>query len=383
MSTGNAKADASEEVTLYKPTGRVTVPGKPINPSQLPAQALDLFGSVLTNSVEDVKNFSNVFVMWEQIPKYAAGNMLKEGHVPNDFSLPFNIAHQEAKITLLPGTFYEKGVPMRRYPGTKEQSVEQALIRISRSQNEEQTVNGYTSYFVTFTINALRRELAQTNNTMSHVQIRQSLDVLSSTVMTISYGDGGKRDNRDTIISSFDRNNMSADGGNGDDLWRIKLHPLIVQSIMQVNYRQYPVDKMKHYSPVGSQLLRRIFFIMTNVSLDNPYTFTVAELKRIIAGLNHVRISGSMIVIQKELERMITDNYLDRYVMDDIYPIKRGRGRPVPIDYRFTLYPGPEWIKNMKAGSKLQSIAEQRLGLARSKRPEREAQMLLGFEATN
>mgnify|MGYP003602910078 CR=1 FL=1 len=377
MAAKPASAVASEEVKLYKATGPVVIPGKPIAPGELPVQALDLFGSVLTNSVEDVKNYGNVFVAWEQIPKFAADSLNnKEGVVPNDYSTPFNILKKEAKITLFPGTCYEKGKSIRRYPGVKEQQVEQALINHSLAQNEEQTVNGFTSYFVTFTINAISRRLKDMGSSMSNVQIRQALDVLSSSVMTLTYGEDHTRDNRDTIISSFDRNANAKDGNNGDDIWRVRLHPLIVQSILQVTYRQYPIDKVKHYSPVGGALLRRIFFIMTNVSEENPYKFTVLELKKIIAGLTHVRLSGSMIAIKKELDRMITDRYLDRYVMDEIFPVKRGRGRPVPIDYRFTLYPGPDWIKNMKAGSLRQSLTEQRLGLPRSKRPEREQMVL-------
>ncbi|MCO8171003.1 hypothetical protein NJC40_24860 [Pseudomonas sp. 21LCFQ02] len=132
---------------------------------------------------------------------------------------------------------------------------------------------------------------------------------------------------------------------------------------------------MKHYSPVGAALLRRIHCI--EASGRKPYQFTVQEMKMIAAGLSHIRLAGSMQAIRKELERMQADQYLTRFTIEDMFPLVRGRGRPVPIDYRVTLYPGPQWIKNMKARSMRQNIIEQRLGHPRSKRQERQQHMTL------
>ncbi|EKT4529989.1 hypothetical protein [Pseudomonas asiatica] len=380
---GTTTPTATQETKFHTVREEVYVPAKPIAAESAAVVALDLFGSFLVNSTEEAKNFGNVLVGWDQIPKFSADHLNnKDGVVPNDHSVNFRISGQEAKLTLFPGTFYptKKSKPMRRFPGVKEQLVEQALIHHATIQAEEQTVNGDTSYYVTFTINALARQLKAMGSTMSNTQIRQALDVLSSSVMTLSYGDDLKLDNRDTILPSFDRNNKSTkEGNNGDDIWRVKLHALIVQSILKVTYRQYPIGELKDYSPVGAALMRRIHYIVTNVSEGQPYKFTVQEMKLLTAGLNHVRLSGSMNAIKKELERMQADNYLVRFTVEEIFPEVRGRGRPVPIDYRFTLYPGPQWIKNMKAGSMRMNVIEQRLGLRRSQRPERHEQMMLSL----
>lgn len=376
-------ANPPQEAKLHTIHTPVFVPAKPVDPDKASVVALDLFGSFLVNSPEEAKGFGNVLVGWDQIPKFSAEHLNnKDGQVPNDHSVNFRISGQEAKLTLFPGTFYPKkgSKPMRRYPGVKEQQVEQALIHHATIQAEEQTMNGDTTYYVTFTINALARWLKAMGSTMSNTQIRQALDVLSSSVMTLSYGEDLKLDNRDTILPSFDRNNNSKDGNNGDDIWRVKLHKIIVQSILKVTYRQYPIGQLKHYSPVGAAIMRRIHYIITNVSEGQPYKFTCQEMKMVTAGLNHVRLSGSMQAISKELERMKGDDYLESYTVEEIFPEVRGRGRPTPIDYRFTLYPGPEWIKNMKAGSMRQNITEQRLSLARSKRPDRHNQLLLSID---
>lgn len=382
----NTATGTTQEAKLHSIRSAMVVPANPVPHSSVSVVAMDLFGNFLVNSVEEAKEFGNVLVGWDSIPKFSAEALNnKEGIVPNDHRVDFPINGKMATMTLLPGTYYTKkdGQPMRRFPGVKEQQVEQALIHQATIQSEEETKDGHTSYFVTFTINGLGRQLKAMGATMSNAQIRQSLDVLSSSVMTLTYGDNLKLDRREPIIPSFERNNNSKDGNNGDDIWRVKLHSLIVQSILKVTYRQYPIGQLKDYSPVGAALMRRIHYIMTNVSEGMPYKFTVKEMKMITAGLSHNRLSGSMMAIKKELERMQADNYLVRFTVDDIFPEVRGRGRPVPTDYRFTLYPGPQWIKNMKAGSMRQAVTEQRLGLPRSKRQERQEQMMLGFEATS
>ncbi|MCO8164188.1 hypothetical protein NJC38_18725 [Pseudomonas sp. 21LCFQ010] len=287
----------------------------------------------------------------QPLPRFAAEHLnSKDGQVPNDHSVDFRVNGRAARLTLVPGTFYptKTSKPMRRYPGVKEQLVEQSLIQHAALQ--EQMANGDTSSSVNFTINALGRQLKAMGSTMSNTQIRQALDVLSSTVMMLSYGDDLQLEHRGTLLSAFGRNTLSTAGGNnGDDIWCVKFHALIAESIFNVNSRQCPVDRLKHYSPVGAALLRRIHCI--EASGRKPYQFTVQEMKMIAAGLSHIRLAGSMQAIRKELERMQADHYLTCFAVEDVFPPVRGRGRPVPIDYRVTLYPGPQWIKNMKAGS--------------------------------
>lgn len=371
----------TQDTKLFSADGELTVDGKPIAREKKAVVALNFFGNFLCNSVEEAKGLGNVIIVWEQIPKFAAEHLnTKEGITPNDFSIPFTIYDKKASLTLFPGTFYPKkkgSKPMRRFPGVKEQLVEQALIHHACRQAEEHTVNGDTSYFVTFTINEIGRILSGMGSTMSNTQIREALEVLSSSVMTLSYGENLIRDNRDTILPSFDRNKNAKAGNNGDDIWRVKLHSLIADSILNVTYRQFPFGSMKHYSPPGAALIRRMHFIKTNVATIHPYRFSLLEMKQFAAGLTHVRLSGSLNLVKKELDRMIKDRLLENYTVDDIFPEKRSRGRPVPIDYNFTLYPGQEWIKNMKAGSVRQNVTEQSLGLPRSKRQERQVQIML------
>lgn len=382
MGPNGTGGGVQQELRLYSATDTIlVVPGKPAPQDHGPVVALDLFGSFLVNSNDEARGVSNVLVGWDQIPKYSADHLNnKEGVVPNDYSVEFSINERPGKVTLFPGTYYPKlgSAPMRRYPGVREQQVEQALILLATLQAEEETINGETDYYVTFTLNGIARRLKDMGSTMSKAQIRQALEVLSSTIMTIE--SASKKGYREPILPAFARNLASLQGNNGDDIWRVKLHRIVVKSILMVTYRQYPIGKLRGYSPVGAALLRRIHYILPNVSEGIPYKFTVTEMKLVTAGLTHVRLSGSKDAIVKELEQMLEDRFLTRYTVEDIFPSERRRGRPTPTDYRFTLYPGPEWIKNMKAGAKRQELAEQRLKLARSQRNERHTKAISSEE---
>jgi len=371
------QASEQDISVLYSRDARHVLPVKPVEARQKPHEALQLFGMFLCNSFDEARALSNVIIFWEQIPKFAAEHLNNAaGDVPNDYVMEFSLGDRPAKLTLFPGTYYpnKKGAPpKRRFPGVKEQAVEQALIQQACVKGEEQTVNGHTSYFVSFTINSLARTLKQMGSTMSNTQIREALEVLSSSVMTVEYGDDLINDNRETILPRFDRNKQSRfSGNNGDDLWRVKLHDLIAHAIQNVTYKQFPFAAMKNYSPPGAFLLRRMHFIKSNVSEVAPYVFKLTEIKRLTAGLNHVRLASSLAMLKKELDKMVGDGLLESYDVENVFPERRPRGRPVPIDYDITLYPGREWIKNMKAGAVRMSVSERRLGLPRSARQQRQ-----------
>ena len=79
-----------------------------------------------------------------------------------------------------------------------------------------------------------------------------------------------------------------------------------------------------------------------------------------------------MAALTKELNKMKVDGLLEDYDIEEIFPVRRPRGRPTPIDFEVTLYPGKEWIKNVKAASTRVSVTEQSLGLRRSERGQRQ-----------
>jgi len=345
-------------------------------PQNRPNEALKLFQGMLCNSELERHGLGNVIMIWEQIPKFSGEHLnTKDGTVPNDHVIDFSIGEKPARVTLFPGTYYpnrKNSKPMRRFPGVREQAVEQAIIHHACVQAEAHSVKGEVAYYVKFSISGLARTLKGMGSTLSNTQIREALEVLSSTIMTLGSGENLTQDNRDPILPGFERNKDESEVSNGDDVWRVKLHPLIAHSILNVTYRQFPMGITKHYSPPGAYLIRHMHYIVPNISTTTPFTFLLSEMKRLTAGLNHVRLAGSLAAITKDLDKMKANGLLEDYEIENIFPIRRPRGRPSPLDYEITLLPGKEWIKNVKAASTRMAASEQSLGLPRSERQQRQ-----------
>lgn len=370
----NLSLAPEEKIRLIGNEGAFTP--QPTSPVNRPTEALRLFQGFLCNTDLERNGLGNVIALWEQIPKYSGEHLNnKDGTVPNDHVIDFSIGDRPARVTLFPGTYYpsrKNSKPKRRYPGVKEQAVEQAIIHHACIQAETHSVKGEVAYYVKFSISGLARTLKSMGSTLSNTQIREALEVLSSSIMTIGSGENLLKDNRDPILPGFERNTEAQEVSNGDDVWRVKLHPLIAHAILNVTYRQFPMGITKKYTPPGAYLIRYMHYIVPNISTSTPFSFRLTEMKRLTAGLNHVRISGSMTAVTKELEKMKLDGLLDTYEVQEVFPNRRPRGRPTPIDFEITLYPGKEWIKNVKAGSARVHVTEQSLGLRRSERSQRQ-----------
>ncbi|WP_219096159.1 hypothetical protein [Pseudomonas sp. UMAB-40] len=370
----NPSLAAEEKIKLFGQDGAFTP--KPTPPANRPAEALRLFQGFLCNSELERNGLGNVIALWEQIPKYSGEHLNnKDGLVPNDHVIDFTIGDQDARVTLFPGTYYpnrKNSQPKRRFPGVREQAVEQAIIHHACLQAETHSVKGEVAYYVKFSISGLARTLKFMGSTLSNTQIREALEVLSSSIMTIGSGENLLKDNRDPILPGFERNKDELEVSNGDDVWRVKLHPLIAHAILNVTYRQFPMGITKDYTPPGAYLIRYMHYIVPNISTATPFSFRLSEMKRLTAGLNHTRIAGSMAALLKDLDKMKLHGLLEYFDVEQIFPVRRPRGRPSPIDFEITMYPGREWIKNVKAASTRVTVTEQSLGLPRSERQQRQ-----------
>lgn len=373
---GSAATRHDEQIALWGPHGRYapfTIP-----PEQRETEALTLFQSFLCNSEEERSGLSNVIMLWEQVPRFAgeALNSKDQAELPNHFEKKFAIAGQSFSVTIFPGTYYpsktQKTKTLRRFPGVREQAVEQALIHLACEQAEVQKVDGQVHYCVRFSIRDLARVLKSMGSSQSHGQIREALEVLSSAIMTLTAEGQTSADERIPILPSFKRRHSEESVRSGTDVWSVQLHPMVSHAIKNATYRQFPIAHTKEFKPYTAYLIRQMYFVAPNISPKHPFSFHLKALRETTPGLNHQRLSGSLKALEKELKKMVDMGLLVEYAVERIYPKRRQRGKPTPIDAIITLYPGNDWVKHVMAGSKRLSVAEQSLGLPRSQRDKRQ-----------
>ncbi|WP_455233089.1 hypothetical protein [Geopseudomonas aromaticivorans] len=379
----SAPEQLNDKVYLWGPEGRRFIP-QISPPGQRDLDALRLFQSFLCNSEEERNRLSNVIGLWELVPKFSAEHLnSKSGIVPNDHKIDFEISGHPFRLTMFPGTYYTKAgdsEALRRYPGAREQAVEGALIHIACGQAEAHQVDGKTRYSVRFSTRDVARTLKMMGSTLSNGQIREALEVLSSTIMTISnvpVGNQAHYEIREPILPSFERVSSKGAEAQGYDVWSAQMHPLVTHAIRNVNYRQYPIFMTKEFAPFATYLIRQMHYMAPNISGSHPFSFRISSLRGTAPGLNHKKVGDSIKAMNKELERMQADGFVSRFECLEIFPAQRKVGRPTACDAEFTLYPGREWVKHVMAGSKRMDVTERSLGLPRSKRSERQFELPL------
>jgi|TARA_R110001606_G_scaffold66971_1_gene153650 hypothetical protein len=373
-------ASAVEDKTfLWGPQGS-------FDPEVIPAPdrdvgALQLFQSFLCNNEDEAAGLSNVLTLWELIPKYTADQLNYLDVLPNDYQTDFTIYNNKFKLTVFPGTYYPKGpknksdveaAPKRRFPGFREQVVEQALIHLATQQARAELVNNKVSYYVTFSIRELYSVLRSMGRSQSHYQIREALEVLTSSIITIKSSGGTETTSRYPIVPSFSNTSSADELVKGRDVWKIALHPLVINAIQNSTYRQYPLAPSVPLAGFAAYLLRQMFFSAPNISGAHPLKVSLLDLSSRTPGLEMKTMRASINAMIRELDKMRDGGLLEEYEVIEILPKRKGRGRPAPVDAEFVLYPGTSWIRDVKAGSKRLALTEKALGLARSQRDSRQ-----------
>lgn len=379
--TTTITAQEKETPSLQGPTMSFT-PGGAVPPGRRDATALVLFQSFLCNPSEDRSTLSNVISLWEQIPRYTGDRLNRQDNLPNELITDFEVSGQPFQLSITPGTYRarHKGVhrAVRRFPGIREQAVEQALIQVATDQAQCAEENGKTQYYVYFSLRQLAERLKMMGSSMSHAQIREALEVLNSAMMGLTVSDAkAKMTERTPIIPLFRQRTSDQDEANGTDAWVVSLHPIINHAIRNVTYRQFPIRELKNYRPFGAHLVRRMFWQCPNISPTHPFTFSMEALAKETPGLDHTRLSSKLKALEGELEKMLKDGLITHYDVDVQYA-KTGNGRPAMVDAIMTLYPGERWVKAVKSASKRLTLSEQSLGLPRSQRTMRQQSLPLG-----
>ena len=382
MEARNPSEKTESRVVLRGPSREISS-DDPVHPGHRESAALSLFQSFLCNTSEDRGGLSNVILLWEQIPRFTGDRLNRKKELPNELVTTFEINGHPFQLSILPGTYHKvingEKTAVRRYPGIREQAVEQALIQIATDQAQCSEEDGTTHYYVHFSIRQLALRLKSMGSTMSHGQIRAALEVLNSANMGLSVL-SGKRTTRERtpIIPLFRQRYDDEQRATGTDEWVVRLHSIITHAIRNVTYRQFPIHEIRGYRPFGAHLIRKMFFDAPNISLQHPYSFSMMTLSQETPGLDQSRFYNQFKSLTKELDKMVEENLITHYETRVHYSNTGNRGRPSPCDADITLYPGERWIRAVKSASKRQMLSEQVLGLPRSQRSMRQQSLPLG-----
>ena len=158
-------------------------------------------------------DLSNTIELWDAIPKYFVSkkeqNKLRTkdgflGSLSRDFQIKFNHAdsndenvYVDCSVKIEPALIEKDGEELAFYPAEKEELVESVL----RKFFEDQALGIYDAKkrdaWVRFTLSGIRNELESRGHSASIAEIKESIDILSST--KVSFYIKGEQVYKDSI----------------------------------------------------------------------------------------------------------------------------------------------------------------------------------------
>lgn len=138
---------------------------KPPQPEDFRNRQISLFRGILCNTKAERDSLSNVFDLWDSIPRYVVSRQQQEkwrkaGTFPSLHEVPFHYRGRELTATIQPAAVKGQDGTIRSYfPSANEELIEDVLRKIAAEQN-----NGYYDHKdlrsgVVFTLHMVRKEL--------------------------------------------------------------------------------------------------------------------------------------------------------------------------------------------------------------------------------
>jgi hypothetical protein len=288
---------------------------------------LDLFGSFITN---DKSGVSNTVEVWESIPKYfLTPSLVKKLRTATGHADPYKWEYihnkQKCTVKIQPALIEQKdGSYKAFFPSVSEELTEEALKRIFTSQQYGFHDVENVESWVRFTLGMVHKELKGRGRTRSISQIKHSIEVMSSCIITLYH------DKKEVWKGAILQDLVTV--GREDYIADTSAHhigrlPLFVsRSINRLEYRQFNFERLMQCDEQLSRwIYKRLINKYRNASIMNDYHFLYSDLKnsgllqqskendnrrKVVSALNELKEKGvlsSFIIDERTEERKIVE----------------------------------------------------------------------------
>lgn len=321
-----------------------------ITPPREPVQSIqyDLFRQFITN---DESSVSNTIEFWECIPKYFLTPKQIEKHLPehgqpDPFRWKYVHDGQEYTVVIQPALLEEEDGSYKAYfPGATEELVEEALKKILSDQNFGIHDPAKHETWVRFSLSMIHKELQSKNRTRNRVQIKQAIQVLSRSVLTLYRG---KKEiwsgNILQDLVTVDREKYLADSKQ----YHVGRLPLFIsRAIDRLESRQFNYERLMSCSEQLSRwIYRRLIHRYVQADHCNRYHFMYSDILH--SGLLQQSDDGSnRKKVISALKELITKEVINSYDVD----AKKAKNGVI-VDAKYTVTPSAKFIGEQKAANK-------------------------------
>src|ERR671914_136648 len=326
---------------------------------------LDLFQRFLCNTELEHDQLSNTFDLWDSVPRYSVSRQaMTKQRTEKGFlellKIDFNYKRMFLKAIIQPARIEEQdGTAQDYYPSANEELVEDALRKIATVQN-----NGYfdrQNYRsgVVFTLHMLRQELKKRGHTRSYQQIVLSLNILSGSVIELCAADGNNCEafTRSAYFPSLTAVSRKKLIDDPHAKWVVQFHPLVTQSIDALTYRQFNYHQMmSHSAQLARWLHKQLSLKFTFASLVTPFEIRYSTIKRDSALLENYNPERKAVTALDNAWEELKAQKVLLAVKKQVVTGLRGK----IDDVVYTLTPSPDFVAQMKAANKRQSLAVEK-----------------------
>lgn len=339
-------------------------PSLPVRPQGL---QYDLFSQFFGKS----ENLSNSIELWDAIPKFSFSARMQALMRDDQGRLPVYqrvFEHHPAPkaenptfictLTLQPASILINGRRTDCYPSADEELVEEVLRKIFADQScgLHDAVRGES--WVRFTLHMIRSELARRGRTRSIAEIKQSLEILSKTVLDVIIdGRGAKRTvYTNPILNDLTRVTRAEWRDDPKAMWTARLPGLVSASINALSYRQFNYAVLMSLdAPLARWLHKRLSHDYTNAHLMHPYRILFSTIERDSGLLHNCRPSANAAAVKRALDELV-----EHRVLLSVQTEKRFNGRALS-DILYTLTPHMDFVAEIKAANARAGDARLRL----------------------
>lgn len=346
---------------------------KPPNPPKADAfqnRQLDLFRRFLCNGEDERDSLSNLFDLWDCIPRYAISRQQQDKwRKAKDFpilhKIPFHHRGRELEAKIQPAAVEGKdGAARQYYPSANEELIEDVLRKIAAEQNAGYHDSKEQRTGVCFTLHMVRKELAKRGHTRSYQEIYLSLKILASSIIEIhgADGKGGEGFTVNPYFSGLAAVSKSKLTDDPEAKWFVDFHPLVSRSLDQLTYRQFNYARlMSHNSQLARWLNRVLCLKYLNADLLHPFDMRFSTIARDSGLLNGYAVLRLAVAAVDSAFTELQTCKPPLIVRMEKKPNLGARNKILDVVY--TLFPSREFVAEMKAASKRQndSVLEHKL----------------------
>lgn len=342
-------------------------PPLPPQPEDFNSRQMDLFRGLLCNTEAERDSLSNVFDLWDSIPRYVVSRQQqdkwrKAGTFPMLHEVPFHYRGRKLTATIQPAAVKGRDGTIRSYfPSANEELIEDVLRKIATDQN-----NGYYDpkerrSGVVFTLHMVRKELERRRHGRTYSEIILSLEIMARSVIITTTTDG--RDGEFTSNSLYLNNLFRVSKGrlaeDPEAKWFADFHPFASRALDELTYRQFNYARlMSHKSQLARWLNKVLSLKYLNASFMHPFEIRLSTITR-DSGLlqGYGRLRDAVAAVDSAFEEL-KDCQPPLFGCPPDKKLAQG-ARGKIVDAVYTLHPSREFVAEVKAASKRHTLAEE------------------------